>query len=55
MWLRTMEIMKEETCCCQSKATISDLQHGIVYMHHAIDRIVHTTTSATPVGEHWLE
>ena len=25
------------------------------YMHHPIDRIVHTTASVTPVVEHWLE
>ena len=25
------------------------------YMHHPIDRIVHTTAFVNPVVEHWLE
>ena len=28
---------------------------GSFYMHHPIDRIVHTTAFVTPVVEHWLE
>ena len=36
-------------------ATVSDLQQGMFYMHHPIDRIAHTTAFVTPVVEHWLE
>ena len=25
------------------------------YMHHPIDRVIHTTAFVTPVVEHWLE
>ena len=27
----------------------------VFYMHHPTDRITHTTSSVTPVVEHWLE
>ena len=35
--------------------TLSNWQQGIFYMHHPNERIVHTTTLATPVVEYWLE
>ena len=36
-------------------ATLSDYLQGFFYMHHPIDRIIHTTAFVTPDVEHWLE
>ena len=35
--------------------TLSNWQQGFFYMHHATDRIIHTTAFVTPDAEHWLE
>ena len=39
--------MREETCCCNTYATL-------FYMHHP-DRTAHATAFVVPVVEHWLE
>ena len=36
-------------------ATLSNYQQGFFYMHHPIDKVIHTTAIVTPVVEHWLE
>ena len=45
----------ERTPAAATWATLSDKQQGVVYMHHPINRIEHTTAFGTPVVEHWLE
>ena len=49
IWLRTILIVRKETCCRQHRL------QGFFYMHHPTDRIAHTTAFGTPVVEHWLE
>ena len=49
MWLRTILIVRKETCCCHIGYSF------FFYMHHPTDRIAHTTAFVTPVVEHWLE
>ena len=44
--------------CCNlnenSSGFLTDQQQGFFYMHHATDRIAHTTAFVTPVMEHAL-
>ena len=44
IWLRTILIVRKETCCCHIGYSFR-LQQGFFYMHHPTDRIAHTTAS----------
>ena len=54
IWLRTILIVRKETCCRHIGYSYR-LTQGFFYMHHPTDRITHTTAFVTPVVEHWLE
>ena len=46
IWLRTILIMRKETCCCHIGYSY---QQWFFYMHHPKDRITHTTAFVTPI------
>ena len=55
IWLRTILIVRKETCCRHIGYSFRLKKQGLFYMHHPTDRIIHTTAFVTPVVEHWLE
>ena len=55
IWLRTIQIAREETRCRTHGLLFSINSKDSFYMHHPTDRIPHTTAFVTPVKEHWLE
>ena len=55
IWLRTIQIEREETRCRHYIGYSFRLTARGFYMLHPTDRIAHTTVFITPVVEHWLE
>ena len=56
IWLRTILIVREETCCRHIGYSFRLAARVLLYyIHHPTDRIAHTTAFVTPVVEHWLE
>ena len=54
IWQRSTKIVREKTRCRHIGYSFR-LAGRVFYMHHATDRITHTTAFVTPVVEHWLE
>ena len=54
IWLRTILIVRKETCCRHIGYSFR-LTARVIYMHHPTDRIAHITAFVTPVVEHCLE
>ena len=46
---------REKHAAATTLATLSNEKQGLIYMHHPIDRIAHTTAFVAPVLGHWLE
>ena len=46
----TNQIGRERKPAATTRATLSEEQQGIFYMHHPTDRMVHTTAFVTPRG-----
>ena len=55
IWLRTILIVREETCCHHIGYSFRLAAGVLLYSHNPTDRIAHTTAFVTPVLEHWLE
>ena len=53
IWLRTTQIVREETCCRHMGYSFGLTARVLLYAQS--DRIAHTTAFDTPVVEHWLE
>ena len=54
IWLRTILIVRKETRCRHIGYSFRLTARVLLYAHPT-DRITHTTTFVSPVGEHWLE
>ena len=55
IWYRIIEIALRGNRVQPLHRLLFSIAARDLYMHHPIDRIVHTTTFVKPVLKHWLE